>query len=265
MRLSRSGVPGSRSLGSLACALVLSALAVACGGESKREANSAPANSSGEEPRLQLDAQKIAYQMTGKEDGYRRCFMRSIQSRGAVSFHFLVDARGAVESADVVWSTIGNESVPECLKERLLEQKFGERSQASEGSWTFVFNLTEPLSEKEREKLLRSADKQASGFQLLPGSSGGMDEARFDERIQVNYPLYAHCYRDSITRAGESRGLLRLRLEIDEEGQLKSLEDAGSVLPDPYAADCFAQAFYAINYPKPEGGPVLIRYGLDFE
>lgn len=191
--------------------------------------------------------------------------MRSIRSRGAVAFSFLADETGTVESAQVEWSTLDNPSVADCLKERLFEQKFGERSQPSEGRWTFVFNLTEPLSDKVRKRLLSAAEKEETGFKILPGSRGAIDEARFDERIQVNYPLYAHCYRDSITRAGESRGLLRLRLEIDEEGQLTSLEDAGSVLPDPYAADCFAQAFYAINYPRPEGGKVLIRYGLDFE
>jgi hypothetical protein len=43
------------------------------------------------------------------------------------------------------------------------------------------------------------------------------------------------------------------------------VQDAGSVLPDPFAVDCMAEAFYAIDFPKPKGGAVIIRYGLDFD
>src|SRR5690606_39059901 len=122
---------------------------------------------------------------------------------------------------------------------------------------------------KQRENLLKKADAdQRNSYELLPESRGTINAGSVDEIVQVNYPLYAHCYRDSIRRRGESRGLLRLRLHIDENGnyplyahcyrdsirrrgesrgllrlrlhidengRLTDIDDAGSVLPDPYA------------------------------
>jgi hypothetical protein len=192
--------------------------------------------------------------------------MQSIGSRGFVSLKFQTDERGAVESTTVEYSNIGKPSVGACLVERMNDQLFGEQSQPLEGSWTFVFNLTDPIDEKERDELIELADKRAeNSFQLLPESTGTIEAGRVDEIVQVNYPLYAHCYRDSIRRRGESRGLLRLRLLIDERGRLTHVDDAGSILPDPYAVDCVAEAFFAMNFPQPSGGEVLIKYGVDFQ
>ncbi len=240
----------------------------ACGGSSTRTKpkSTADSPSKADSPDNVLDARKISYAMRGNEDDYRKCFMQSIGSRGYVTLEFSVNERGEVESADVEQSSIGKEGVSACLIQRMKEQRFGEQSERGRGRWTFVFNLTDPISEKERKEMLEEADKRnESSFQLLPESQGTIDAGRVDEIVQVNYPLYAHCYRDSIRRRGESRGLLRLRLQIDESGRLVHVDDAGSVLPDPYAVDCMAEAFFSMEFPKPTGGPVSIRYGVDFE
>jgi len=240
---------------------------VACS-SSKKQTSSAQAakSNSAYTSRQVLEARKISYAMRGNEDVYRKCFMQSIGSRGAVTLHFTVDTRGGVEDASVAWSSLGKPSVGECLVSRFLEQKFGELPHPAEGRWTFVFNLTDPIDDKQRENLLKKADAdQRNSYELLPESRGTINAGSVDEIVQVNYPLYAHCYRDSIRRRGESRGLLRLRLHIDENGRLTDIDDAGSVLPDPYAVDCMAEAFFAMDFPSPTGGPVLIRYGLDFQ
>lgn len=213
-----------------------------------------------------MEPKKISFAMRGNEDAFRKCFMQSIGSRGFVSLRFNINQQGAVESADVEHSSIGKESVGACLVARMNEQLFGEQQEPLEGRWTFVFNLTDPIDEKDRDYLIKKSDeKRENSFQLLPESQGTIDGGRLDEIVQVNYPLYAHCYRDSIRRRGESRGLLRLRLQIDEAGRLIHVDDAGSVLPDPYAVDCMAEAFFSMDLPKPEGGEVVIKYGINFE
>lgn len=238
----------------------------ACGGTSAKKAKSADSEVAESAARPELEPKRISFALRGNEDDFRKCFMQSIGSRGFVSLRFKIDSRGAVEATTIEHSTIGKESVDACLKERMNNQLFGEQSQPAEGRWTFVFNLTDPIDERERDELLEDAErKRENSFQLLPESQGTIDAAKLDEVVQVNYPLYAHCYRDSIRRRGESRGLLRLRLHIDDAGRLTHVDDAGSVLPDPYAVDCMAEAFFAMSFPVPEGGEVLIRYGIDFE
>lgn len=247
--------------GALACSLVFGCSA------SKPRTSQAPASSPRSEARRsEMEATKVSYSMRGNEEDYRKCFMRAISRRGAVSLAFAVDTEGTVEHTRVLWSSIENETVEACLVERMNKQRFGTQREPAAGTWTFVFRLTDPITDEEREERLEKADEaERKAFELLPESSGTIDPAHLDEMVQLRYPLYAHCYRDSIRRRGESRGLLRLKLQIDEKGRLTSLQDAGSVLPDPFAVDCMAEAFYAIDYPKPVGGPVTVRYGLDFE
>jgi hypothetical protein len=237
-----------------------------CSGPKAPSSEGARSPSKSAPERAELEATKVSYSMRGNEEDYRKCFMRAISQRGAVSLAFAVDAEGAVEQTEVLWSSIGNEIVEQCLMERMKQQRFGSRQEPARGKWTFVFRLSDPITDEEREELLEKAeDGNENSFELLSESSGTIDARHLDEMVQLRYPLYAHCYRDSIRRRGESRGLLRLRLQIDESGRLTSVQDAGSVLPDPFAVDCMAEAFYAIDFPKPKGGPVIIRYGLDFD
>ncbi len=213
-----------------------------------------------------MDPAKIVYSMRGNEDSYRKCFMRSPHSHGAIGFLFDINAEGTVERTDVTWSSFSDASAQECLIEKLRQQRFGEHSRPRTGTWTFVFGLSKPLGDEEREEMLKEVDQDSRpAFRLMPGSQGQVDAQEFNEMVQVRYPLYAHCYRDSIGRRGESRGILRLKLRIDERGKLRDAEDAGSVLPDPYAVDCMASAFYAIDFPTPRGGKVDVEYRLDFE
>lgn len=241
-------------------------LVSACGKQPETQVKAPPVAESSEPNRAHLDAARVSFSMRGNEEDYRKCFMQAIGSRGAVSLAFTVDTRGAVDSTSLKWSSLNNPRVEGCLRERLTEQKFGEQSAPAQGSWTFVFRLTDPIDEKEREKLLKKAeDEDENAFAILPGSVGTIDAHHLDEIIQLKYPLYAHCYRDSIRRRGQSQGLVRFQLKINESGELTELVDAGTVLPDPFAVDCMAEAFYAIDFPRPSGGAVSLRYGLDLE
>lgn len=241
-------------------------LLASCAASKADKANVPASREPGESQRRELEPAKISFAMRGNEDTFRKCFMQSIGSRGHVSLQFNINEQGAVSSTSVEHSSIGKESVGACLVERMNEQRFGEQQEPASGRWTFVFNLTDPIDDKDRDYLLKKAgQKRENSFQLLPESRGTIDGGRLDEIVQVSYPLYAHCYRDSIRRRGESRGLLRLRLQIDQTGRLVHVDDAGSILPDPYAVDCMAEAFFAMDLPKPEGGDVVIKYGIDFE
>jgi len=244
----------------------LSFLCAGCGASPSPKATSPSSESpSPSETRAPLEAAKVSYAMRGREDDFRRCFMQSMNSRGAVRFEFDIDSQGVVESSKLGFSDLNSPSVEDCLSTVLGETKFGERSSATHGSWTFVFRLTDPVAEEERDELLEESDEDMTAFRRMPESIGEIDAGTLDERIQVRYPLYAHCYRDSIKRRGESRGVVKFRLDINDAGELTALEDAGSILPDAYAVDCMAEAFYAIDYPEPTGGKVSIEYRLDFE
>jgi hypothetical protein len=216
--------------------------------------------------RTAMDPAKLSYALRGQEDSFRKCLMRAIDRRGKVTLRFGVDSAGAVNDTQVSHSTIAHAAVEQCLMTELSSVKFGPQATATENSFTFVFRLTEPLNENTRKRLLKQADKEApDAIKLLPASRGTMDLDHIAEIVQARYPLYAHCYRDSILRRGESRGVVRFRLHIDSTGKVAELEDAGSVLPDPFAVDCMAEAFYLMEFEPPTDGPVVLRYSMGLE
>jgi hypothetical protein len=213
-----------------------------------------------------MDPDKLSYAMRGSEDDFRKCLMKSMGSRGTVATQFRVAQTGQVSGARVLGGSIQNESVTNCLVQELLAQNFSGQREETNNQYTFVFRLTDPLDQQQRRNLLKRADRNSNeALKLMPGSKGDIDLNHVADVVQARYPVYAHCYRDSIRRRGESKGLVRFILHIDPSGRVESIDDDGSVMPDPYAVDCMAEGFYLMTFDPPLGGPASVRYSLHLE
>ena len=213
-----------------------------------------------------MEVSKLSYALRGSEDDFRKCLMQAISARGKVETQFRVTTAGDVVGARVLSSSLHNESAESCLIRELMEQRLGPQATETVNRYTFVFRLTDPLTQKERKARLRKADSNTeSALAVLPASQGTIDLAHIADIAQARYPLYAHCYRDSIRRRGESRGLVRFTLHIDEGGRVAEVKDDGSVLPDPYAVDCVAEAFYLMRFDPPQGPDAVVRYSLELQ
>lgn len=193
--------------------------------------------------------------------------MRAMQDRGVVQTRFDVDADGAVERVHVDRNTLGRDDVAECLTTQLKEQTFKATGAPAQGRWTFVFRLIDPIEPKKLAQRLKKERKLSKdgGVRIEPSSTGTMAASDIEETTLAGMQLFARCYRDAIQRREQPTGILRFRLLIDEQGHLRELDDAGTLLPDPFAVDCIAEGFYAMDFPKPEGGSVEAHYRLDFE
>lgn len=250
----------------LSSALLLVGFVSACGGDAKRPPESAPVEtaSSG---RPSLDPAKVVFAMRGAEKDYRKCFFQAPGSRGSVQTAFEVGSNGAVERASVERATLDRPEVTDCLLRRLRDQRFGELSQASSGSWTFVFRLVDPIEPKEFERRIAAEEEKdpEPGIQLDASSSGSLTVEQIEETVHARYPLFARCYRDSIRRREDAGGVIRFRIVIAEDGRVRELDDAGSIMPDPFAVDCIAEGFYAMSFPHPSGGPVTATYRLELD
>lgn len=242
----------------------------ACAGEATPRASSAetPAATHLAAPiRAQLEAEKVLFALQGSENDFRKCFMRSMNSRGLVETRFELTDHGEVEKVEALRSTIERSDVVECVQGRLKAHAFGLQDGPKWGKWTFVFRLAEPIPDtKYKGRLNRERHRQPlDGVVVDPKSPGSLDPDKIEQRVAVKYPLFARCYRASVDRRGRSEGVLRLNLEVDESGSVRNVADGGSVMPDPYAVDCIAEGFYAMEFPRPNAGPVRVRYRLDFE
>lgn len=213
-----------------------------------------------------MDTVRLSYGLRGSEEDFRKCFMRSMESRGKVNVQFSVDDTGSVHGARVLMSSLGQAHVEQCLVDELLGLDFGQQPAPSINHFTFVFRLTDPLNEKKRSALLKKAARRTDeSLKILPESAGTIDLNHVAEVVQAGYPLYAHCYRDSIQRRGESRGVVRFKLQLSESGAVSDLADEGSVMPDPFAVDCMAEAFYLMQFDAPSQAPTTLRYTMELE
>jgi hypothetical protein len=92
-----------------------------------------------------------------------------------------------------------------------------------------------------------------------------MEPSAVDDIVSANFGLFAHCYRGALERRPGLAGVVRLRFVIGDGGNVVSVRDAGSELPDGKLVDCVAEGFYALSFPKAPGDEVRVLYRLVFD
>lgn len=249
--------------------ILASPILFACGGASPEAESPPPASEDfADEPpaRAILEPKQVVFALGGSENDYRKCFMRAVGTRGYVRTRFDLSQRGEVERVTIAESSLDRPDVADCIATRLKNQLFGSFDGPKSAEWTFVFRLTDPLSDSAfRGKLKTERRKREDGVRLTKTSRGTLDLDRVAQRVAVNYPLVARCYRASIGRQKSAEGILRLKVRIGEDGRVRGVSDAGSVMADAFAVDCAAEGFFAMEFPQPVGGDVELLYRLDLE
>jgi hypothetical protein len=265
--------------GSLLLACVSAAVALACGGETPAPAVAptgkvAKARRVAREP---LDPRAVVTAFRGNESALHACFDLSGETaRGTLRMSWQVDKAGIASGARVEEAKIGDPTVGECLSEQIGNMRFGTRESATEARWTFVSRLYEPPSAEEQEKKKERDRKRyrgkkppprpaEKGVSIEPSSPGRMEPAAVDDIVSANFGLFAHCYRGALERTPGLAGVVRLRFVIGEEGNVVSVRDAGSELPEGKLVDCVAEGFYALSFPKAPGDEVRVLYRLVFD
>jgi hypothetical protein len=254
-------------------------LAFSCGGETPVPA--APpkvkAAKTRRPAREKLDPRAVVTAFRGNESSLHACFELSGEpARGMLRMSWQVDAAGMASAPRVEEAKIGDPTIGECLSEQIANLRFGAREAATEARWTFVSRLFEPPSPEEEAKKRERARKRyrgkkrppppaEKGVTIDPSSPGFIEPSSVDDIVSANFGLFAHCYRGALERRPGLAGVVRLRFVIDENGNVASVRDAGSDLPDGKLVDCVAEGFYALSFPKPPSDEVRVLYRLVFD
>jgi Ca-activated chloride channel family protein len=83
--------------------------------------------------------------------------------------------------------------------------------------------------------------------------------------VRARFDGIRACYEDGLSRNPNLTGRVAVRFIIEPDGQVSSVQIAGSDLPDKYVTACVASYFYAMSFPEPEGhGNVTVVYPLQF-
>jgi hypothetical protein len=268
----RGLVPQLKKLSSVRLLSALSALCpgLACAGaplepttgnDSDEARANAPAQVAAPE---QLRPDAVLFALRNKRSEARRCFEQS-STPGSVHLAWQVTPLGDVEEVELVRSDSARDS-NRCLVDFASNLRFDRRDNRARAEWTFVYglagpNAVEPKAGRSRRSKRRGSDRN-SGPVIDKGSAGKLPLDAIENVADHGFRLYAHCMRDGLNRNETLSGRVFLEFQIDPRGRVRSVNDAGSDLPDPSVIDCVAEGFYAMEFPAPSGGEVQLRYAI---
>jgi len=220
-----------------------------------------------------LDPGQIVLGLRGHEAELHECFqLAGAEDPSFVQLAWRVSGEGAVEDVQTQSSTAPNANVAPCLAERLSEARFGRPGSPKAASWTFVGGLVrfEDEATRKRNKLNakrknKKANEGEEGVVIERSSPGKLDHQVVEGIVQNGYKLFAHCYRDGLDRDPTLGGAVRLRFVIGANGRVARVIDGGSDLPDAGVVACVAESFFALEFPRPAGGNVHLRYRVHFD
>lgn len=256
--------------------LAFVAVVGACGGSPepapKTPEKSAPPSEKAEPALPELDVMKVARALRGNEASLRDCFANEDGPvRGFMRLAFEVEGSGAVSNVEVETSSFAEPNVATCLADRVATLHFEAPGEKTRSQWTFVSGLYEKRDDDERsskrskKKKARSDDDGEQGVVIEPKSRGSLEPHEVEDVVHAGFGLFAHCYREGLSRHPRLAGVVRLRMVIGRDGVVDSLRDADSDIPDAELIDCVAEGFFALRFPKPRSGTVRLLYRIAFD
>ena len=95
-----------------------------------------------------------------------------------------------------------------------------------------------------------------------PTTLGDLDKAIIRRSVTRNIQKLKYCYEKALVTKSKLAGTVLTKFAIDANGVVAKCEASGV---DPLVATCIADVIKGIEFPKPEGGDVvLVTYPFTF-
>jgi hypothetical protein len=247
------------------------ALAVGCGSADPGVQGGAEAPEAGaarpksrRSPRPEIDPTQIVFSLRHREEEFDACAGEP-RASGHVQLRWRVTKSGAVRDVKVLSSTLPDQALTDCVRDKVKELKFTRSSASRTAHWTFVFGLERGAHADEIASKGRKKTKAEPGLSIDEESPGFLEPGRIESVVEAGFRLYGHCYRDGLSRTPGLGGAVRLKFVIAPTGVVEDVRDGGSDLPDQRVIDCVAQGIFALQFPKPERGSVHVLYRVVFD
>jgi hypothetical protein len=83
--------------------------------------------------------------------------------------------------------------------------------------------------------------------------------------VRQSFGEFRKCYEQGLARDGNLQGRVQVRFVIGRDGNVTSVSDGGSDIPDQAVRDCVFEGVKLLLFPQPEGGIVTVVYPIRFE
>lgn len=167
---------------------------------------------------------------------------------GSIELGLDVDASGKVVSVKRSGGTIAAGEFATCMEGALGAATF-EKQASGKATWRV------DVTSSQRAIKLKEKDVKVTG--ALPPEV-------VRRIVRQKFPLVRGCYEPVVKKDPDAKGAVFVDYVITEKGAVTSLKESGSTLADATARACVAKVFGALAYPEPEGGKVVVHYGIEF-
>jgi len=82
--------------------------------------------------------------------------------------------------------------------------------------------------------------------------------------VRQNFGRFRLCYESGLRSNPNLQGRVAARFVIDRTGNVATVQDGGSDLPDANVIGCVIRSFGNLQFPEPEGGMVTVVYPVIF-
>ena len=97
-----------------------------------------------------------------------------------------------------------------------------------------------------------------------PMTSGRLPPEVIQRVVRQNYGRFKGCYENGLRNNPSLAGRVAVRFVIGHDGDVSSVANGGSDLPDAGVVSCVTRAFYGLSFPHPENGIVTVTYPIVF-
>lgn len=206
-----------------------------------------------------MATQDVVFGLNLRSGGHRDCFEGKPQRALRVRLRWEVDKSGQPHDVTSEEEQAPSEVV-RCLRTWVEARTFPAREARSRAQWTFIANLPKAERAAKAGKRRRKVHEQGARFK----PEGRLSTWEVDSVVHAAFPLYGHCLRAGINENSKLSGALVLRWNVDEQGRVSNVVDAGSSLASQRVIDCAAEAFYALRFDPPRRGAVEVTYPILF-
>lgn len=95
-------------------------------------------------------------------------------------------------------------------------------------------------------------------------TNGRIPPEAIQRTVRQNFGRFRMCFERGLARNPTLEGRVSVRFVINREGAVESASNGASDLPDSGVVGCVVAQFYALGFPKPDGGIVTVVYPLMF-
>ena len=82
--------------------------------------------------------------------------------------------------------------------------------------------------------------------------------------VRQSFGRFRLCYENGLRNNPNLQGRVATAFEIRKDGDVGSIRNGGSDMPDSSVVQCVARSFYGLSFPQPEGGIVTVVYPIMF-